>query len=636
MIAEVIPRIKLPRRFTFFDYLVPDELENQVKIGQIVEIPFRGKKLEGLVLNLKEKSETKASSLKPIEKIHDIAPLAEWQAEIVKWTGRYYFSSWGLVLKSLLPEIPKKKSSSKKIKLKEYHYPIDFEKEKNNFKILANTVFQYQKLNDKLNLYFSLAEECEKNKKQIAFIAPDLIELSRLYNFLMQNFSKEKISLYLANMPKGKAFAEWRAVAENKKPIIIGTRSAIFAPFHNIKYIVIDKETSEDHKQIEPNPRYDARSLALKISEFSGTKTVFVSPAPRIETFYLTKEKRLELIEETNAKTIAPQIVNLNDEMRAGNYSLISEKLEEALKKSGKQTVLFLNRRGLGRIIACRDCGFVFLCEHCGLPLVHHLFDQKILHCHHCGKKENIPLRCGKCGSTNLKSIGRGTQSVEQDLKKRFAKKNILRIDTDASEEDLSAEKIAKANVIIGTAFMWRFLDWRNVGVLGILSADTLLNIPDFRSAEHTFGFIMETILTASEQPEAPQIFMQTYSPDNKTIKAASECDYREFYNYEIGERKLFKYPPFYKLIKLIYQDPNETRCKVESGRVFNELGKSLQTEKDVIISAPLPSHRAKVRNKFRWHIIIKLKKEKFGKVAGALKKLPEDWIMDVDPEGLI
>jgi len=634
MIAEIIPAIKLPRQFKYFDYLIPEKLDGNIKIGQIVQIPFRGKKIEGVVYNFKKESKTPKKKLKSILRIYLEKPVFDKKdIELIKWFAHYYFVSWGLALKQFIPEIPQKKSQIKEPKIDAIYFPYPKINISKKTKIFYSnkgvSFFQYQNIEKKLELLLYIVKKNIKLGKQTLILSSTLIETAKLNNFFVQYFNKE-ISLLLNNLPKGTFYNGWLNILENKKKIILGTRSAIFAPLKNIGTIIFNEEFSENFKQEEPNPRYDARSLALQINKLKDIQVIFSGSIPRLETFYQIKNKNISpvFLKKIDVKSL--EIVNLKDEMRGGNYSLISEKLEQNIKTNlhrKKQVILFLNRKGGSTYISCKDCGYVFLCPNCKLPLVEH---NNFLKCHHCNKIYPLPLNCPKCRGINLNFSGKGTQKIELDIKKRFPQVKYLRLDKDTNLKNLTKDSIKKAEIIIGTKFMWQFLDWQNIGLIGILNFDNLISYVDFRAKEKQYQFLANLSSQFKDK-----IIIQTYSIDNSIFNYIKNGDWQEFYNQKLKIRKTFFYPPYSHLIKLIYQNINEGIAKREVMRIYTLLRNKFKDKKGIDISQPNQYFAIKLRNRYRWNLVIKVKKESWENVPELLKIMPADWLIDIDPQNL-
>jgi len=329
--------------------------------------------------------------------------------------------------------------------------------------------------------------------------------------------------------------------------------------------------------------------------------------------------------------------VDMRDEIKKQNYSPFSELLQEAIKETlekKQQIFLFINRRGTASSVLCRDCGFVFKCPNCKLPLSYHGASE--LRCHNCAYKNPLPLFCPQCHGPEIKFSGAGTEKIEKEIKKLNPIAKILRLDIE-TEEAIKAEHksyTAEADIIIGTQYALKFIDWEKIELAGIVSADTLLYLPDFRSGEKTYQLFSEIIFELGSKEK--EIIIQTRKPDNLALQALGRNNPELFYNQEIEERKIFHYPPFGKIVKLLYQHGNEKKCIYESNRVWQELNKKIMVDKNIEMSLPAPIHNLKVRGRFRYQIILKVPLELGDKLGDLLNIVPDDWIIDINPESLL
>jgi primosomal protein N' (replication factor Y) len=657
MFAEIIPNLRLPKNINTFTYLVPEELKEEIKMGQIVEVPFRNRRIQGVVLELKDKIDFPLQGLKPIFKIFNPNPLlTENQFKIIDWFSKYYQISRALVAKTILPIIPKRK-----IKIKEPNFknliPTDtynkeqIEKNARQFIESKNKKFflNYTKEIDQWEFYHRIIEKMIKENKQVLILFPELSDINS-YGF------NENIALLHGQLNRNQYYGEWQKIIENKAKIALGSRLAVFAPFKNLGLIIIDKAHDQSHKQWDMNPRYDAREVAQKISELTGAKIIFASRTPNLELYfksYIQNEyEPLELKSE-----LGPQIkiIDLREERRKKNYSILSEELQNEIGKNlkvKKQIFLFINRRGQANSVSCADCGHIFTCPNCRLPLALHASNQ--LKCHHCSYSIGLPLFCPNCHGPELKFLGGGTQKIENEIKKLFPEIKILRIDNDADikkfaeykncssvESDFSCHKF---NIIIGTQLAMKFIDWKKIGLVGIISADTLLYIPDFRSLERTYQLFSELIFNTFENSPRAKFIIQTYNPENRALKAIAKNDLLDLYNQELEERKEFAYPPFSRLVKLTFSHPNEKKVIFESRRLWQELnkkiygepGRTIGQEKNITLTTPKPAYTTKIRNRFQYQIIIKLPADFDLSRKNFLDTVPGNWIIDIDPESLL
>ncbi|MDD5043308.1 MAG: primosomal protein N' [Patescibacteria group bacterium] len=626
MIAEIIPAIKLPRNFTYFDYLVPEELKSSLRVGQIVQIPFRGQKIEGLVYNIKKGSESKFKKLKAIIKIPINPPVFDREdIELIKWLANYYFISWGLSAKQFIPDFPKRKSQSQEIITS--NLSINFEVKP---RPRGLGYFQYKNQDEKHSFYLDTVRKNQGQNRQTLFLSPTISGAIELNNFFIQHF-KGQTSLLLNNLSKGSFYTEWLNILNNKKSIIIGTRSAIFSPLKNIGAIVLDEEFSDDFKQEEPNPRYDARSLAIQINKLKNISVIFSSPLPRLEMYPQIKSGKIKILSSTEIKYDNLKIIDLNEEIRAGNYSLLSDFLEEKIAgvlKNKKQTLLFLNRRGGATYIYCGDCSYVFSCGECQLPLAEY---GKILRCRHCNKEFPFPLACPACSGTNLKFSGKGTQKVEFFIKNKFPDAISLRLDADVDKKDLDQKILAKADIIIGTNFIWQRLDWSKIGLVGVLNFDNFINHQDFRTREKQ-GHFLANLKTHFDGP----LVIQTHSLDNPVFQYLKNGDWQEFFNKELEIRNSFSYPPYSHLIKLIYQDSNDKKAERESAKIYKLLASKIKGLAGVELIPPIQYYGLKIRGKYRWNLVLKVRQDSWNKIYEILKVVPANWLIDIDPSNLL
>ncbi len=630
-IAQVIPLTRLKRDLHFFDYLVPEDLNKRVKKGQLVEIPFRNKNIKGIIFNLSKSSEFEDKNLKSLNKIIDPLPfLMKWQLKLIEDLAEYYFVSFSVFAKMIVPEIPQKPRKSK-IKFLEgieffkspkLEIKVNFYSQGKNPALLR--IYNFE---NKIKSYLALIKKIIAKDKQIVIIVPQLADIKKIYQYLLEY--KNITSVFLNDLPKNKYWQEWLKIKKGQAKIIIGTRSAIFAPFNNLDTIIIDQEENENHKQEEPNPRYHVKKVVLKLKELLKAKLFFVSATPSLNSLYKVQQKEWQYF-EVNKLRNNPQvkIIDRQDEFKKGNYSIFSELLLNRIEynlKRAKKIFLFLNRKGLATLATCKDCGYIAVCPHCDLPLTLHANKQLI--CHHCGHKQDVFLFCPKCRSSEIKLTGTGTEKVEIEIKKHFPQSQILKID----QESPSEKEIDKYDIIIGTQYAFNFIDWRLISLTGVINADTLFYLPDYKSMEKTFNLLNKlAIFLANNKKE---IIVQTFTPENYIFEAFKKFDYKSFYINELRERKAFNYPPLTKLIKIIYQSIEFNGGQKEINEVYKNLKLKVKNDK-IIINPPLLAHTQQVRGRFRWQIIVKALDKDMK--LDFLRELPENIIIDVDPESLL
>ncbi len=628
-IAQIIPALRLKRDLHFFDYEIPPELQEQTQVGQLVEIPFRNQMIKGVILNLAEESQAKFA-LKPINKIIDPLPfLAKWQLDLIKDLSEYYFVSMGVLLKMIIPDIPKRAKSSEEKFINDIKFLSAPESAiVSDFYQAKPVLLQYYKFEDKIKIYLGLIKKVIEQNKQVAIICPQLININKIYQYLKDY--KDDISIFLNDLPKGRYWQEYQKIKSGQAKIIIGTRSAIFAPFNNLDLIIIDEEDNDNHKQEEPNPRYNAKTVALKIKNLIDCKIIFTSITPSLSSLYKVENKEWEYF-EVNKITTLPQIliIDKKEEFKKGNYQIFSEELLKSIENNlqdSKKTFLFLNRKGLATLSTCQDCGYITSCPACKLPLTY--FANKKMVCNNCGHEDELLLFCPECKSPNIKLSGTGTEKVEIEVIKLFPKAKVLKIDqqTPQLEKDL-----AEFDIIIGTQFAFDYIDWEQINLIGVINADTSFYIPDYKSLERTFCLLAKLAIFLGA--DTKKLIIQTFAPQNYIFNDLKNFDFKSFFAHEVKDRQELNYPPIIRLIKLIYQSYEFNAGEKEVEEVFKVIKSKIKGDK-IIIHAPNLIYAQQVRGKFRWQIIIKVLDNKIN--LDFLQNLPDDVMIDVEAESLL
>jgi primosomal protein N' (replication factor Y) len=459
-----------------------------------------------------------------------------------------------------------------------------------------------------------------------------------------------RVAILHSRLSPGEQFDEWQWVMEGNCDVVIGPRSALFAPLPDLGLIIIDEEHEWTYKQEDKSPRYHARDVAIRLAQLSDAVVILGSATPDIASFRKAQQGEYYLVELKERITprgysALPEvkIVDLREELKAGNTSLFSRSLLAAMKETlaqGEQIILFLNRRGTATFVRCRNCGFVFRCPRCSIALTYHSTEKRLI-CHRCRYSIPVPQSCPRCFRSNLRFLGIGTQRIEEEIRRFFSEARLLRWDRDvitkryAHEELLGNFRDHKADVLIGTQMIAKGLDLPQVTLAGVISADTGLNFPDFRSGERTFQLLCQVAGRAGRGVKAGKVIIQTYSPDNYTIKAAAKHDYLGFYYKEIDYRRRYNYPPFSQLVRLVYSHTNEGLCRREAERVYHlileERAKEGTIDFDII--GPVPTFAFRARGKYRWQLF--LRGPDSTRMLSQLT-LPRGWTIDVDPVGMV
>jgi len=459
-----------------------------------------------------------------------------------------------------------------------------------------------------------------------------------------------RVAVLHSGLSRGEQFDEWQWIMEGNCDVVVGPRSALFAPLPNLGLIIIDEEHEWTYKQDDKSPRYHAREVAIELAQLSGAVIILGSATPDVGSFHKAQQGNyhlVELKERITPRGYSPlpevSIVDLREELKAGNTSLLSRSLLAAMRETlaqGEQIILFLNRRGTATFVRCRNCGFVFRCPRCSIALTYHSVEKKLV-CHRCRYSIPIPQSCPRCFGRNLRFLGIGTQRVQEEIRHFFPGARLLRWDRDVISRKYGHEDLLKnfrdhkSDVLIGTQMVAKGLDLPQVTLAGIINADTGLNFPDFRSGERTFQLLCQVAGRAGRGVKAGKVIIQTYSPDNYAIEGAAKHDYLGFYYREIDYRRRYNYPPFSQLARLVYSHTDEKSCRREVERVHRLIldKKARNGMTDFNMIGPVPAFAFRARGRYRWQLF--LRGADSTRMLSELT-LPRGWIIDVDPIGIV
>ena len=469
----------------------------------------------------------------------------------------------------------------------------------------------------KTEVYLQLIDKASKEGKSAIVLVPEISLTPQMLDRFISRFGKEKIAVLHSKLSIGERHDEWERIQEGKANIVIGARSAIFAPVKNLGIIIIDEEHDSSYKS-EASPKYNSKEVAKKIAKEAKVPLLLGSATPDLTTFYNAKEtKKITLLElkkrANNSSLPKVEIVDLKQELANGNRSMLSNDLYQAIEKNLKdklQTILFLNRRGYSTFIMCRNCGYTVKCKNCNISMTYHSYENK-LKCHYCGYEEKMVKTCPECGSDKIRYFGTGTQKLEQEIHKQFPQAKTIRMDVDtvtkknSHEEILNKFKNEDINILIGTQMVVKGHHFPKVTLVGVIAADSSLNIDDYRATERTFQILTQVAGRAGRENLPGKVIIQSYNPENFSIQDAQKQNYEKFYDTEIALRKQLKYPPFCDIIVIGFNSINEEEIKKVSNLAYEIAIKNLNNEEFKIFK-PMPSPIDKIQNKFRWRIIIK------------------------------
>jgi primosomal protein N' (replication factor Y) (superfamily II helicase) len=466
----------------------------------------------------------------------------------------------------------------------------------------------------KTELYLRAITAVQEHGKQAICLVPEIALTPQMIERFRARFGAAVAVLHSA-LSAGEKFDEWQRIRRGEVSIVVGARSAIFAPFDNVGLIIIDEEHEHSYKQESPAPCYHAREVAEERARLDGALLVLGSATPALESFHKARSGQYRLVAMAHRVDVRPMpavtLVDMREELRSGNKSIFSQPLQEALDQTiaaGEQVILFLNRRGYNTFIMCRSCGEAVTCPNCAVAMTYHLGENHLA-CHYCDHQTRVPLSCPTCGSKAIRHMGAGTERVEEELHKLYPRIRVARMDVDTTRRKGSHAAILKrfgdrdVDVLVGTQMIAKGLDFPEVTLVGVVLADTSLNLPDFRAAERTFGLVTQVAGRAGRGLKPGRVMVQTYQPDHYSLLAAREHDYEGFYRQEIGFRKKLDYPPFAELVHLVLSGEDEPRVMETARLVANLLQDGGFTGE---LLGPAPAPLARLRGQFRYHLVLK------------------------------
>jgi primosomal protein N' (replication factor Y) len=487
----------------------------------------------------------------------------------------------------------------------------------------------------KTEVYLQLIQNCIDKGKQAIVLVPEISLTPQMVSRFKGRFGNDVAVLH-SRLSLGERYDQWRVIRDGKVKVVVGARSAVFAPVNNLGLIIIDEEHETSYKS-EITPKYQAADVARIRCRIENAVLIHGSATPSVEIYYRAKTGKIELMEMTKRANnmVLPKayIVDMRDELSSGNRSVFSRKLAREIEKNieeSQQTIIFLNRRGYASFILCRDCGYTLMCPSCSISLTYHAYDKRLI-CHYCGYTTKKPDECPKCKSVYIRSFGTGTQKIEEEIKKYFEGSTVLRMDMDTTIRKNSHEQILKTfreeniNVMVGTQMIAKGHDFPNVTLVGVIAADSLLNTGDFRATEKTFQLITQVAGRAGRGKVAGRVIIQTYNTENFSIICACNHDYHSFYKNEILLRKQLLYPPFTNLGTIILSGANDKLVINKVNEVMKNIYESFKGTKGMYnILGPLRAPISKIKNKYRWRIIIKC--ERLDVLLEVLTKISDDY----------
>jgi len=513
----------------------------------------------------------------------------------------------------------------------------------------------------KTEVYLQAMAEAIRHGRQAIMMVPEISLTPQAVERVAGRFPG-RVAVLHSKLSPWERVDEWQRIRHGEVDVVVGPRSALFAPLPNPGLFVVDEEHDASYKQ-DAAPRYNARDAAAVLGRLTGATVVFGSATPDVGTYHAARSGRIRLLElpdrpvwggesTTSRPMPSVEVVDLRQELKSGNRGIFSAPLLEGIERTlhdAHQALLFLNRRGSATMVLCRDCGFVVRCPNCDIPFTYHvsgaaggLRSTSQLICHRCDKRTASPRACPVCRSPRIRYLGIGTQRVEEEVGRIFPKARVLRWDRDVTGGKEAHEQILRrfsrheADILVGTQMIAKGLDFPLVTLVGVVSADTGLHLPDFRAPERSFQLLTQVAGRAGRASLPSRVIIQTYTPDHYAIQAAREHDYHRFYREEMTFRKAAGYPPFSRLARFVYSAEGESRCRhsAENLRAILEHAIAEENLQEVQIIGPAPCFAARVKNRYYWQVIVR---------AGGVRDLhrlldyvPAGWAVDVDPMDLL
>ena len=707
--ANVIVDISHEKLDKTFQYLVPNELETEIGLGMLVDIPFGHRTITGYVVELTDEAEFDVSRMKPIIGIKkESVPIESQLIALAGWIRKNYGATMNQALKTVIPIKQKTKAIEKKtLKLllskeeavhtlalfeakhftakarllreliaegeldysvvtqklhvpaatvknletqnilqinvsKEYRNPVNHLESK-GYHLTLNAMQQAvvdRVTSDmdkgeaktyllkgvtgsgKTEVYMELIADTIARGKQAIVLIP---EIALTYQTVMRFYNRfgNRVSIMNSRLSQGERYDQYLRAKNGDIDIMIGPRSALFAPFLNLGLIIIDEEHENSYKS-ETVPRYHARETAIERARMNHASVVLGSATPSVESFYRAKNGEYELLELTQRVQEKPlptcEVIDLREELRNGNRSILSIRLQELMEErlqKGQQTMLFINRRGVAGFMSCRACGHVVKCPHCDVSLSQHNNGKMV--CHYCGYEEPAPSVCPSCGSKYISGFKAGTQKIEELVKQRFPNARVLRMDFDTTRTKDSYEQILQAfanqeaDILIGTQMIVKGHDFPNVTLVGILAADMSLHVSDYHAAERTFQLLTQAAGRAGRGDEPGDVIIQTYNPEHYAVLTAQAQDYESFYEQEVMYRQFGFYPPIGNLLVVMCTSEKEELLNIASEKLAKRLQMHVDTEetltdKRVQVVGPTDPSVARINDIYRKVIYIKTK----------------------------
>lgn len=661
------------------DQLYTYGVKDDAKIGSKVYVPFaRSRNLrEAYVVETDEHSgDGLGKRLRYIEKVDDDVSLSEEMIRTALWMKKRYICRLIDAVNCFTPVGEKARrgqrknpfaeekgepSSVKELTLQQAQILKrigEAAKAKKHMRFLLHGVTG----SGKTEIYIRAAQQVLEQGRNVIVLVPEIALTGQIIDRFIGRFGSGKVAVLHSKLSLGERYDQWKKVrdgCDGDGQIVIGARSAVFAPLENIGLIVIDEEHETTYKS-DHTPKYDTIEVALKRVQDKDNNGILLlgSATPSVVSYQRAQEGIYELLELTERynKVVLPEvsIVDMREELKRGNRSIISSELCSKMKdtlEAGRQVILFLNRRGYSTFVSCRECGYVARCPGCGLSLTYHKAGGQAV-CHYCGYHEPAPNKCPECGSKYIRYFGSGTEKLEEAVSDLFPEYAAERLDLDTVKRKgeltrkLKAFRSGKTQILIGTQIIAKGLDFRNVGLSGIVSADVSLNIPDFRSPERTFQLITQAAGRAGRGDSQGHVVIQTYSPEHYAVAFASQHDYKGFFETEKQLRAYMGYPPYSDLFQIVFTAKREDAAKDGAESWYERIRGRMAREDQEMVFPPQQAYLGKIKDIYRYSMLIKCpqgRRAEYSRIVAAVReedieKKKKDYtaIVDINPYSFI
>lgn len=661
------------------DQLYTYGVKDDAKIGSKVYVPFaRSRNLrEAYVVETDEHSgDGLGKRLRYIEKVDDDVSLSEEMIRTALWMKKRYICRLIDAVNCFTPVGEKARRGQRKNPFaEEKGEPASVKeltlqqaqilqrigeaaKAKKHMRFLLHGVTG----SGKTEIYIRAAQQVLEQGRNVIVLVPEIALTGQIIDRFIGRFGSEKVAVLHSKLSLGERYDQWKKVrdgCDGDGQIVIGARSAVFAPLENIGLIVIDEEHETTYKS-DHTPKYDTIEVALKRVQDKDNNGILLlgSATPSVVSYQRAQEGIYELLELTERynKVVLPEIsiVDMREELKRGNRSIISSELCSKMKdtlEAGRQVILFLNRRGYSTFVSCRECGYVARCPGCGLSLTYHKVGGQAV-CHYCGYHEPAPNKCPECGSKYIRYFGSGTEKLEEVVSDLFPEYAAERLDLDTVKRKgeltrkLKAFRSGKTQILIGTQIIAKGLDFRNVGLSGIVSADVSLNIPDFRSPERTFQLITQAAGRAGRGDSQGHVVIQTYSPEHYAVAFASQHDYKGFFETEKQLRAYMGYPPYSDLFQIVFTAKREDAAKDGAESWYERIRGRMAREDQEMVFPPQQAYLGKIKDIYRYSMLIKCpqgRRAEYSRIVAAVReedieKKKKDYtaIVDINPYSFI